>query len=54
MCHARCIYYNIVGIIDVYLMFLHSLLRSSWVKVGGAVYKEDDIVAVSSDQLAVF
>ena len=38
----------------MYLMFLHSLFGSSWVKVGGAVYKEDNIVAVSSDLLAVF
>ena len=28
--------------------------RSSWVKIGGTVYKEDNIVAVSSDLLPVF
>ena len=28
--------------------------RSSWVKIGGTVYKPDNIVAISSDLLPVF
>lgn len=33
---------------------LSVLLRSSWVKIGGTVYKRDNIVAVSSNLLPVF
>lgn len=34
--------------------FFHFLCSCSWVKIGGSVYKMDDIVAVSTNLLPVF